>query len=966
MQSLTRSKMLPALAFALVLLQAGVARAEGAPASVAENLDWAEQYISTGRYGEAAEFQRKALAATAEGTPAWEKIALALVETLRIVGGHAEALEVCERGLKAKPDAGALAVRRGEMLTAMGRYEDAYTALDKIAEADKENLRAWVMRKAVAALLGKKEVIKKTNDFFFDVYGKKQEYFNSDDVKDPMELVYVGLGVQEEDPKSAFETGFMLAERQVEKRKMVLPEAYLQAARLALDVYSFDNAFKRYQAVLKVRPKLPDALVGMAQVMIAVRNDLKQAEPMLDEALKINPHHIDALMTKCAILMQDDKFDEAKQLIDRALEANPNSFDALAMQAFYYHDLNQLDKEAEVEKKVLAIDPKHADYYCSVGDLIESKRGFNEAPAYYQKAVALDPDYWRGYYLLGMNTSRQGAHGEEEGKRLLLRAFEMNKFNVWAINMIKVLDSVIGDREQGVPPVYEQSTTKHFTLKFRNKEAAIVRPYMEEWAEAAYEWQTKKFGFEPQGPLTIELCYSFQDQAARTVGLPNLGALGVCFGKLCTVVSPREGTRAHPPFNWRKVLEHEFGHVMTLQMSGFRVPRWYTEAFSTYLEDDSRLETDPMMVNAIAQGGIKDLDKMNEYFRENMLMAYVHGRYVIEYLDKTFGFEIHKQALKAFAEGKKVPEVLPAVTGKPLEELNKGQHEYVRTFFSKKVRIPAAPDQRDFARLEAAASKSDASAEDIAKLANAHMIAGQLQRAEAGALKALEKDLMNVDAIRILGELTWRKKDYEGAKQLYQQLNKVDPEASFAAWHRLGIIYKKEGRTTKAIEALEKARALYPRYVGDDNPYHLLPDLYRDLEPAQNEKAVAVWLDAVKANTEDKAAALKGLELAVQLKMWPEAAKLGMAHIEIDPYEPKVHRLLGQVYQELKDIPRAAREYRVLTHVDEKDLEAWVNLSRMEQALGNRDEAARAVQAALEIDATHEGAKAQKAALNLH
>ena len=31
-----------------------------------------------------------------------------------------------------------------------------------------------------------------------------------------------------------------------------------------------------------------------------------------------------------------------------------------------------------------------------------------------------------------------------------------------------------------------------------------------------------------------------------------------------------------------------------------------------------------------------------------------------------------------------------------------------------------------------------------------------------------------------------------------------------------------------------------------------------------------------------------------------------------------------------------------------------------------RDEAARAVQTALEIDATHEGAKAQKAALNLH
>src|SRR6185295_16425123 len=131
------------------------------------------------------------------------------------------------------------------------------------------------------------------------------------------------------------------------------------------------------------------------------------------------------------------------------------------------------------------------------------------------------------------------------------------------------------------------------------------------------------FNYEPEGPLSIELCYTMQDQAARTVGLPNLGALGVCFGKLCTVVSPREGGQGKntSTFNWRKVLEHEFGHVMALQLSKFRVPRWYTEAFSTYLEDDTRLESDSMMINYIARDKLRTIDKMHEYFRENMLMA---------------------------------------------------------------------------------------------------------------------------------------------------------------------------------------------------------------------------------------------------------------------------------------------------------------------------------------------------------
>ena len=37
-----------------------------------------------------------------------------------------------------------------------------------------------------------------------------------------------------------------------------------------------------------------------------------------------------------------------------------------------------------------------------------------------------------------------------------------------------MLDKVIGDKEQDVKPVYATSRTKHFILKFYNKEAAIL------------------------------------------------------------------------------------------------------------------------------------------------------------------------------------------------------------------------------------------------------------------------------------------------------------------------------------------------------------------------------------------------------------------------------------------------------------------------------------------------------------
>jgi tetratricopeptide (TPR) repeat protein len=915
---------------------------------------WGKENLTAGKYAEAEELLRKALPTLPDDKK--RDATLVLIETLRIRGKLSEAHEMCDALIKANDKDASLQLLKADIDVDSGNYSHAKELYDKVIADHPDNQRAWATRSIVLRIFSDRAELKRTADHFFELYQSKTQYFNSDDVKDPLELAYIGLGFQDENPKDAFETGFMLAEDLAKSRGQAIPEIFLWSARLAHEKYHFGFASERYGAAAKMRPKLPDALAGQAAIILQTMHKLDDVEKLLSEALSVNPKHVGANLISAQVDLEEDRYEEAKKKIDLALSTNPNDLQALAMLTFYYLDMAQPDKAKEIEKKALSINPKAAEYYCDIGEQMENKRGFNTAPAYYQKAIDVDPEHWRGYYGLGMSTSRQGAAGEENGKDLLLKAFKKNKFNVWAANMIKSLDKLVGDKEQEVKPVYAESRTKHFILKFFNKEAAIVRPYMEEWAEAAYESQTKKFGYEPQGPLTIELCYSFQDQAARTVGLPNLGALGVCFGKLCTVVSPREGKGNHPPFNWRKVLDHEFGHVMTLQLSEFRVPRWYTEAFSTYLEDDSRIQSDPMMVDAMAKGRLKNIDTMNEYFRINPLMAYVHGRYVIEYLDKTFGFDAHIKALKMFAQGKKLTETLQEVTGKSIKELNDGQLAFLKKSFED-VRLRPTYDKPLMVQLEMAAKKDDATAQEIANFAIANLAARQNSTAEELAKKALEKDPKCVDAINLLGALAYDKKDYEGARQKYLESTGIDPKRSFSAWHRLGIIYKKEGKTTKAVDAFEMARKSYPRYIGPDNPHHELPDLYADMEPAQLDKALGVWKDAVKINTEDPEAALKGLQLAMKMKDYKSAAEFVEAHITIDPYKVEVHRLGGKAYEELKDAKRAAREYQVAVAIDDKDVESWVGQARMLKADGKREEALLAVQKALEVDGTHAEAK---------
>ena len=66
-----------------------------------------------------------------------------------------------------------------------------------------------------------------------------------------------------------------------------------------------------------------------------------------------------------------------------------------------------------------------------------------------------------------------------------------------------------------------------------------------------------------------------------------IGALGACFGRVVAMDSPR-GTPGE--FQWEATLWHELTHVITLQMSNQRLPRWLSEGISTYEEKKARAD----------------------------------------------------------------------------------------------------------------------------------------------------------------------------------------------------------------------------------------------------------------------------------------------------------------------------------------------------------------------------------------
>ena len=140
------------------------------------------------------------------------------------------------------------------------------------------------------------------------------------------------------------------------------------------------------------------------------------------------------------------------------------------------------------------------------------------------------------------------------------------------------------------------------------------------------------------------------------MGLPGMiGALGACFGKVVTMDSPK----ARPPgtFNWAATLWHELAHVITLQMSGNRLPRWLSEGISMFEETRARpgwgRESELLFAQAYAGGRLLPLADLNSGFAkvETINLAYQEAAVLVAYLVETHGDEKLRQFVRSFGEG---------------------------------------------------------------------------------------------------------------------------------------------------------------------------------------------------------------------------------------------------------------------------------------------------------------------------
>ncbi len=232
-------------------------------------------------------------------------------------------------------------------------------------------------------------------------------------------------------------------------------------------------------------------------------------------------------------------------------------------------------------------------------------------------------------------------------------------------------------------------------LLLRKDELPTLGVYVEQLMRKALPEYSRRYGYTPSGPVTIELYPDHDDFAVRTAGLPGIGLLGVTFGNLVLMDSP--SGRARGEFHWGSVLWHELAHVFTLGVTQNRVPRWFSEGISVYEEWTSGptpgVNMTPDILDAYAKDlflPVANLDDgfMRPTYEGQIQVAYQQAGLSVLFAAQRWGFQRVVAMLRAFDGKATTADAIRSVLQVEPEEFDKQFNIFMRERYGAYIADP--------------------------------------------------------------------------------------------------------------------------------------------------------------------------------------------------------------------------------------------------------------------------------------
>ncbi len=155
-------------------------------------------------------------------------------------------------------------------------------------------------------------------------------------------------------------------------------------------------------------PKNAQAYVGLAQVS-ADGFDAHAAE-YAGKAIELDPKLVEAHELMASIALENDDTKQAIEQADQALAIAPDALDAMAIHAAV--ELNADHSPDAWLAKIAQVNAGYGQGYAIIAHDLEMHYRYEDAIAYYRKAVEADPHLWSAHSQLGINLMRMGKEDE--------------------------------------------------------------------------------------------------------------------------------------------------------------------------------------------------------------------------------------------------------------------------------------------------------------------------------------------------------------------------------------------------------------------------------------------------------------------------------------------------------------------------------------------------------------------------
>ncbi len=844
-----------------------------------------------------------------------------------------------------------LAARRASYALASGDREQARKDADHALLLDADQLEARWVRAELLRLRGEMSRANQECKWFVDTFNHRS------DLKDSEGLRFIGQAASHYARWNGLSDQFHFLVNDfypgIVKQDPDYWPAHFEAGRLYLEKFNQSEADRSLRAALAINPNAGCVHAALAE--LALQNfDLPLAQRRLDRALQIAPADVSSLQLQADLCLVQSDIPKAMEWLELARKRDPRSEPTLGRLAACFLALDGDAKSdtspqrlAQLTAEVLERNPQSGEFFAALGDALDLLRKYPQAAGYYRRAIECLPQLAATQGKLGLTLMRLG--DEETASQALRASFAGDPFNVRVSNTLDVLQVLSN---------YASLETPHFRLRFDRAQdetlARLAAAYLE---QEVYPEVCRELGYEPREKTLIEIFSRARNTSghgwfsARMVGLPHVGTVGACAGKIVAMQSPNDSPR---PFNWARVLRHEFVHVVNLQQTDFNIPHWFTEALAVRLERLPRPKMwDELLVERSANRSLFDLKSINSGFARpksgmDWNLAYCQAELYAEYVAIRFGEDKLRALLAAFAERLSVGQAIEQVFKVDVAEFERGYREYVSTVVDS---LPAPSKQVSLASLEADSSRRPDDSDTLAKFAIALLRLERWDRAEQMALRAESVSPRHPLARVVQARLALRAGKMDKAVSLLEQsLSRDKPLAEHLAL--LAGLQLKAKNYAEAMALYELGAEHFPH---DPSWNQSLARTY--LLSGEEVKLSAVLSQLAAIDGDDLAVRRKLAQIAGRRQDYAESIRWATESLRIDPRDAEMHRLAAVAHFARQEFTPAISAWQYAKLLDDKDPDVRRELARTLMAAGENTRAAAELKDLLRLEPTHARAR---------